>query len=294
MQTPVRIQPGSVPPSRAPFRVFGEKRKIIEKEITKMIEMGKIQPTNSPYGAPVLFVPKPDGTLRFCVDYRALNKITIKDKHPLPHINDLLDAMEGATIFSTLDLTSGYYQVPIAEQDRHKTAFVTHMGQYEFRVMPMGVSNAPAEFQRRMVRALQPFIGKFVVVYIDDVLIFSRSMEEHLQHLQQVLEALKQHKWQLKRTKCEFGLSAIAFLGHIISAEGVRPNPKKLEVLHDWPIPDGFGDTPRAKSELRSFIGLANFFRKFAFRYTQTIKPLLRLLQEDVPWQWGPQEQTAW
>ena len=132
------------------------------------------------------------------MDYRALNKITIKDKHPIPHINDLLDAMEGATVFSTLDLTSGYYQVPIAEEDRHKTAFVTHMGQYEFRVMPMGVSNAPAEFQRRMVRALQPYIGKFVVVYIDDVLIFSRSMEEHVQHLRQVFEALKQHKWQLK------------------------------------------------------------------------------------------------
>jgi Reverse transcriptase (RNA-dependent DNA polymerase)/RNase H-like domain found in reverse transcriptase/Integrase zinc binding domain/Integrase core domain/Chromo (CHRromatin Organisation MOdifier) domain len=286
----IRTLPGSVPPARKPHRAFGANRKVVQDELDKLIKAGKIKPSNSPYGAPVLFVPKPDGTLRFCIDYRELNKQTIKDRHPLPHITDMLDAMEGATTFSTIDLTVGFYQVPVAPEDREKTAFVTHCGQFEYVVMPMGLCNAPSEFQRRMQKLLQPFLGKFAVVYIDDVLVFSKNMDEHLDHLEQIFKVMQDNQYYLKRTKCEFGLRSIAFLGHIISEDGVEPNPRKLEILKDWPVPT----ENNGKAELQSFLGLANFFRKFAFRYTDTVRPLQQLVPKDAPWEWGPAQQKAW
>ena len=217
--------------------------------------------------------------------------MTIKDRHPLPHINDMLDAMEGAKVFSSIDLTVGFYQVPIAPEDREKTAFVTHCGQYEYKVMPMGLCNAPSEFQRRMQNLLRPFLGKFVVVYIDDVLIFSENMEEHLGHLEQVFKVMQDNQYYLKRSKCEFGMTKITFLGHVISEDGVQPNPAKLKVLQDWPQPTG---PEKGRAEIHSFLGLAGFFRKFAFRYTQTVKPLQDLIPKQNEWKWGEEEQNAW
>jgi len=181
-----------------------------------------IEPSSSPYGAPVLFVTKKDGSLRMCIDYRALNKITVKNKYPMPRTDQLLDVLSGAQVFSSLDLQSGYHQIRIPQEDISKTAFRTPFGHYQFKVLSFGLTNAPATFQAAMNGIFRPLLGKCVVVYIDDILVFSKTHEEHAKHLRQVLQILQNQDFRVKLSKCEFAKSEVKFLGHVVGADGIK------------------------------------------------------------------------
>nr|GEW34519.1 putative reverse transcriptase domain-containing protein [Tanacetum cinerariifolium] len=194
-------------------------------------------------GAPVLFVKKKDSRMRLCINYRELNKITIRNRYPLPRIDDLFDQLQGAMHFSKIDLRSGYHQLQVREQDINKTAFRTRYGHYEFLVMPFGLTNAPAVFMDLMNRIFHEFLDKFVIVFIDDILVFSKSKEEHEDHLRTVLQTLRQEKLYAKFSKCEFWLSSVAFLGHIVSAEGIKMDPAKVEAITKWPRPTSVTET---------------------------------------------------
>jgi hypothetical protein len=235
-----------------------------------LLEKGFIEPSSSPWGAPILFVAKADGSLRMCVDYRALNKVTQKDRYPLPRIDDLFDQLRGAQFFSSLDLQSGYHQVRISDEDVPKTAFRTPLGHFQWRVLSFGLTNAPATFMRLMNTVLAPFIGKFVLVYLDDILIYSKTEEEHLSHIRTILQTLRQHKLYVKLSKCEFFKPELKFLGHIVGREGIKVDPAKLAVLRTWPDLNSPGD-------VRSFLGLANYFCKYIRGYSATVAPLVQL-----------------
>jgi hypothetical protein len=273
-------------PSKRMYRLSPREKEEVIKQVTKLLEMGLIQPSSSPFGAPVLFVDKPDGSLRMCLDYRALNDITVKRRYPMPNISDLFDQLHGAKVFSSLDLQQGYYQIRIPEGDIPKTAFMTHLGQYEFRVLCMGLTNAPATFQEAMNKVFAPHLGKFVLVYLDDIMVYSKSVEEHAVHLRQVLELLRQHKFLAKLSKCDFCRKEVKFLGHIVSEEGLRVDPKKVSAVQDWPVPLGV-------PQLRSFLGLANYFRKFIQAYSTIVTPLTSLTASKVPWEWDAKCQKA-
>ena len=199
----------------------------LKKQLRELQEKGYIRPSLSPWGSPVLFVKKKDGSRRMCIDYRSLNEVTIKNKYPLPRIDDLFDQLKGAKYFSKIDLRSGYYQLKIRLCDIPKTSFVTRYGQYEFTVMPFGLTNAPAYFMNLMNKVFIEELDKFVVVFIDDILIYSKTTEEHEQHLRIILNKLREHELYAKFSKCEFWLQEVAFLGHIITDEGVKVDPKK-------------------------------------------------------------------
>ena len=195
--------------------------KELKAQLQDLLDKGFIRPSVSPWGAPVLFVKKKDGTLRLCIDYRQLNKVTIKNKYPLPRIDDLFDQLQGAQCFSKIDLRSGYHQLKIRKEDVPKTAFRTRYGHYEFLVMSFGLTNAPAAFMDLMNRVFRPYLDRFVIVFIDDIMVYSRSEQEHAEHLHRVLQTLREHKLYAKFSKCEFWLSSVVFLGHVVSKEGI-------------------------------------------------------------------------
>jgi transposase InsO family protein len=251
----------------------------LQKQLTELIDMGFIQPSKSPYGAPILFVPKKNGKLRMCVDYRALNKITIKNRYPLPRIDELLDRLYGATIFTKLDLQSGYHQIRIAPEDVPKTAFRTRYGHYEWKVMPFGLTNAPATFQSLMNNIFRPYLDKFVIVFLDDICIYSKTSEDHLWHIDQVLSILQQHKLYVGLDKSAFGHDQVSFLGHIINKDGIKPDPKKIEAVQGWP-------TPRNVRDVRAFLGLTGYYRKFIRHYAHIALPLTDLTRDGVGWRW--------
>jgi hypothetical protein len=207
-----------------------------------------------------------------CIDYRALNKVTQRIKYPLPRIDDLMDNLGGAKYFSSLDLTSGYNQFKLVESDVPKTAFNTHIGKYEWKVLPMGLTNAPAVFQAQMNQMVGPHLNRFVCIYLDDILIFSKTEDEHFHHLQQVLHTLRQKELKAKLSKCDFFKDELKFLGHIVSAKGIQPDPAKVAVVSDWP-------TPKTIYDVRSFLGLANYFRKFIWGYAAISATLTDLLK---------------
>jgi hypothetical protein len=227
----------------------------------------------------VLFVEKKDKSLRMCVDYRSLNEVTIKNKYPLTRIDDLSDQLKGAKYFSKVDLRSGYHQLKIRESDISKTAFVTRYEQYEFTVMSFGLTNAPAYFMNLMNKVFVEELDKFVVVFIDDILVYSKSVEEHEQHLRVVLGKLRAHKLYAKFNKCEFWVEKISFLGHILTAEGVAVDPGKVEIVSNWRQLTNV-------SEIRSFLGLARYYRRFIEGFSKIARPMTELLKKEKKFNW--------
>ncbi|CAI5480238.1 unnamed protein product [Closterium sp. Yama58-4] len=262
----IELEPGSRPVAKPQWRLSPAETEEMTQQVRHFLAQGFIQPSRSPWAAPILFAPKKDGGLRMCIDYRALNAATVKNRFPVPRVEDLLDAVQGARVFSKIDLRSGYHQIRVVPEDQHKTAFRTKQGLYEFRVLPFGLTNAPATFQTLMNTVLSEFLGSFVVVYLDDILIFSKSKEEHVQHLQKVFEVLRREKLYAKQSKCEFFLPEVEFLGHVVSASGVRTDPKKIAAVQDWVA-------PTSVKELQSFLGFANYYRRFVQGYASSHSP---------------------
>ncbi|GBG68215.1 hypothetical protein CBR_g2766 [Chara braunii] len=224
--------------------------------------------------------------LRMCIDYRGLNKITRKSSEPLPRIDDLLDMVQGCKVFSKTDLKSGYHQIKMAEEDVYKTTFKTRYGTYEFLVMPFGLCNAPGTFQTEMNRIFRPFLDRFVVVYLDDILVYSKDAKEHADHLRKVLQVLREHKYKLNKEKSSFGVSSVLYLGHVISADGLSPEASKVVAVREWP-------QPQTVRDIRSFMGLASYYRKFIRNFSSIATPLTNLLAKDVPFRWSTTCQLA-
>jgi hypothetical protein len=239
-----------------PYRYSPEHKTEIDKQVRNMLKEGIISPSMSPFASPVLFVQKKDGTWRFCIYYRRLSELTIKNGFPMPVIDELLDELAGASIFSKLDLRAGYHQICLCPTDEMKTAFKTHQGHYQFKVMPFGLCNAPATFQCVMNAVLEPCLHKSVLFFMDDILIYSQTEEEHVTHLKEVLSLLRQQQLFVKRSKCSFACNSLEYLGHIIFQEGVATDPKKTQAMTEWPI-------LASVTELRDFLGLTGYYRKF-------------------------------
>ncbi|KAD5318194.1 hypothetical protein E3N88_18140 [Mikania micrantha] len=245
--------PGANPVAKAPYRLAPSELQELVSQLQELTDKGFIRPSHSPWGAPVLFVKKKDGSFRMCIDYRELNKLTIKNRYPLPGIDDLFDQLQGSPWFSKIDLRSGYHQLRVHDDDIPKTAFRTRYGHYEFLVMPFGLTNAPAIFMDLVNSVCRPYLDKFVIVFIDDILIHSKSKEEHEQHLKLVLEILREKRLYAKFSKCEFRLKEVQFLGHIVNEKGVHVDPARIDAVKNW-------STPKTPTEIRSFLGLAASF----------------------------------
>ncbi|KAL0539443.1 hypothetical protein IC582_023655 [Cucumis melo] len=233
----IELEPGTAPISKAPYRMAPAELKELKVQLQELLDKGFIRPSVSPWGAPVLFVKKKDGSMRLCIDYRELNKVTVKNRYPLPRIDDLFDQLQGATVFSKIDLRLGYHQLRIRDGEIRKTAFRSRYGHYEFVVMSFGLTNAPAVFMDLMNRVFKDFLDSFVIVFIDDILIYSKTEAENEEYLHQVLETLRANKLYTKFSKCEFWLRKVTFLGHVVSSEGVSVDPAKIEAVTNWPRP---------------------------------------------------------
>nr|AAP50978.1 putative polyprotein [Oryza sativa Japonica Group]ABF97988.1 retrotransposon protein, putative, Ty3-gypsy subclass [Oryza sativa Japonica Group] len=277
---------GTIPIHKRPYRMAANELAEVKRQVDDLLQKGYIRPSSSPWGAPVIFVEKKDHTQRMCVDYRALNDVTIKNKYPLPRIDDLFDQLKGATVFSKIDLRSGYHQLRIKEEDIPKTAFTTRYGLFECTVISFGLTNAPAFFMNLMNKVFMEYLDKCVVVFIDDILIYSRTKEEHEEHLRLALKKLREHQLYAKFSKCEFWLSEVKFLGHVISAGGVAVDPSNVESVTNW-------KQPKTVSEIRSFLGLAGYYRRFIENFSKIAKPMTRLLQKDVKYKWSEEYEQS-
>lgn len=270
METPIKLSR-----RRIPIHLREEADKIVEG----MLEQKVIEPSSSPWGAPTVLVKKKDGSLRYCVDYRKLNDVTKKDAYPLPRIDDTFDSLGGAQWFSTLDLCSGYWQVELSDSAKEKTAFFAKQGLYQFTVMPFGLCNAPATFERLMERVLHGLQWDTLLIYLDDVIIFSHSIEEGMERLEEVLQRFRGANLKLKSKKCNLFQREVRYLGHLVSAEGVATDPEKVSAVRNWPIPVNL-------KELRSFVGLCAYYRRFIKGFSQVAKPLFRLTEKGKSFLW--------
>ena len=283
----LRINTGDHPPVRAkPYRLSEKHWKMAEEEMQRMVDAKVVRPASGPWCAPVVIAIKKDGKPRFCVDYRQLNKITKADAYTLPRIDDMLDRVGRARYVSSLDCLWGYWQLAIYEPDREKTAFWGPKGLYEFNVMPFGLTNAPGTFQRGMEQILAETLWKTTMVYLDDVVIFSDSWEEHLEHLRQVFTKFRAANLAVKAEKCHFCLEELPYLGHIITKHGLKTDPRIIKSVKECPPPTNL-------HELRRFLGLANYYRRFVPDFSKVAEPLRRLTSPKVTWEWTEACQTA-
>ncbi|GJX70383.1 putative reverse transcriptase domain-containing protein [Tanacetum coccineum] len=277
---------GAAPIARAPYRLAPFEMKELSEQLQELSDKGFIGPISSPWGAPILFVKKKDGSFRMCIDYRELNKLTVNNRYPLPRIDDLFDQLQGSSIYSKIDLRSGYHQLRVREQDIPRTAFRTRYGHYEFQVMPFGLTNAPAVFMDLMNRVCKPYLDKFVIVFIDDILIYSKDKKEHEEHLKAILELLKKEKLYAKFSKCEFWIPKVQFLGHVIDSRGIHVDPAKIESIKDWA-------SPKTPTEIRQFLGLAGYYRRFIEGFSKIAKSMTKLTQKGIKFDWGEKEENA-
>jgi hypothetical protein len=262
----IELKPGTAPISRRSYRMPPNELAEHKTQLQDLVEKGFIRPSSSPWGCPTIFVKKKDQTLRMCVDYRPLNEVTIKNKYPLPRIDTLFDQLTGARVFSKIDLRSGYHQIRIRPEDIPKTAFTTRYGLFEYLVMSFGLTNAPVHFTYLMNSVFMPELDKFVVVFIDDILLYSKNEEEHAQHLRIVLTRLREHRLYAKFSKCAFWLEEIQFLGHVLSARGIVVDPSKVKDILEW-------KPPTTVHQVRSFLGLAGYYRRFIPDFSKLVKP---------------------
>ncbi|KAH0655105.1 hypothetical protein KY285_029987 [Solanum tuberosum] len=281
----IHLVPGAGPVNVKPYRYPYFQKQVMEQLVSEMLKERTIRTSTSPFSSPVLLVRKKDGTWRFCVDYRALNAITIRDRFPIPTIDELFDELNGARYFSKLDLLSGYHQIRVRPEDVPKTAFRTHDGHYEFLVMPFGLTNAPSTFQATMNEIFRPYLRRYVLVFFDDILIYSPTWTDHLEHLVSVLQLLRQYQLVAKRSKCLFGQESVDYLGHIISSQGLSVDPGKVESIQQWA-------PPRTVKEVRSFLGLAGYYRRFIHHYASIASSITDLLKKEV-FRWTPEAQIA-
>ncbi|GJV03186.1 putative reverse transcriptase domain-containing protein [Tanacetum coccineum] len=284
----IDLVPGAAPVARAPYRLAPSEMKELSEQLQELSDKGFIRPSSSPWGAPVLFVKKKDGSFRMCIDYHELNKLTVKNRYPLPRIDDLFDQLQGSSIYSKIDLRSGYHQLRVREQDIPKTAFRTRYGHYEFQVMPFGLTNAPAVFMDLMNRVCKPYLDKFVIVFIDDILIYSKDEREHEEHLKVILELLKKEKLYAKFSKCEFWIPKVQFLGHVIDSRGIHVDPAKIES-----IKDGLSTKNKGTIGDHQFLVLAGTIERFIEGFSKIAKSMTKLTQKGIKFDWGEKEENA-
>uniref|UniRef100_K7EYV5 ribonuclease H n=1 Tax=Pelodiscus sinensis TaxID=13735 RepID=K7EYV5_PELSI len=260
---------------RARILSTGKTVQDLEREVQDMLALGVIQPSSSPWASPVLLVPKKDGSIRFCVDYRKLNAITVSDAYSMPRPDELLDKLGGARYLTTLDLTKGYWQVPLDQEARLKSAFITPLGLYEFLVLPFGLKGAPATFQR-LVDQLLRGMENCALAYIDDICVFSQSWEDHVAHVSQVLDRLREAGLTVKAGKCKVGMAEVSYLGHKVGSGCLKPEPAKVEAIRDWPV-------PQTKKQVQAFIGMAGYYRRFVPNFSSIAAPITELCRKGRP-----------
>ena len=282
----IELELRKTPPFGPLYKMSYPKLDELKKQIQEFLDQGIIRPSHSPYGAPILFVKKKEGTLRMCVDYRALNKITIKNCYPLPRIEELLDRLQGAKYFSKIDLRSDYHQIRVADSDIPKSAFRTRYGHFEFLVMPFGLTNAPATFMATMNSIFHHVLDQFVVFFLDNILVYLQNLDNHVRHLQETLQILRDNHFYAKMSKCDLCKDRVEFLGHVITPDGVHVDPKKVEAVSLWPA-------PKNVSDLRSFLGLVNFYRRFIKDHANIVVPLTKILKESEAYTWGAEQVSS-
>jgi hypothetical protein len=276
----------SKPVHSAKYRSSHKERPIIEEHVKEMLRTKVIEPSRSPWSSPVVLVPKKDGSIRFCVDYRRFNDVTIKDKYALPRIDDALASLSGNKYFTSLDLSQGYLQIPMDPKDKEKTAFITDSGLYHFNVMSFGLTNAPATFQRYMDAVFAGLKWNCLLVYIDDILIFSPTFEAHIKDVETVFNRLAEANLQLKPTKCHFLQKELVYLGHLVTADGLRPDPLKVKAILEM-------ETPTDATDVRSFIGMTGFYRSYIDNFAKTCEPLYNLTRIETKFNWNEKEKVA-
>ena len=283
----IELIPGTAPVSRRPYRMPPNELAEHKTQLNELLKKGLIRPSSSRWGCPAIFVKKKDQSLRMCVDYRPLNAVgPLKNKYPLHCIDIMFDQLSKAKVFSKIDLRSGYHQIKIRPEDVPKTAFSTRYGLYVYLVMSFGLTNAPAHFMYLMNSVFMPELDKFVVVFIDDILVYSCNEEEHAEHLRVVLSRLHEHQLYAKFSKCEFWLKKEPFLSHVLSEEGISVDPAKVQEVLDWKI-------PTSVHEVRSFLGLAGYYRRFIPEFSKISKPMTRILQKYEKFVWTPECEEA-
>ena len=271
MDHAIELKPNTEPPYMRTYNMSPAELKTLDEYINDALAKGRIQESTSSAGAPVLFIPRKSGELRLCVDYRGLNAITVKNRYPLPLVDEMVDRLNGSSVFSKIDLRNAYHRIRIKEGDEWKTAFRTHYGHYEYLVMPFGLTNAPATFQFYISKTLRGLIDDFCIVYLDDILVFSKSEEEHYEHLRLVIERLYNADLYANSKKCEFLKPSVEYLGFIIDKEGIHVDPERVKTISEWPRPKTYRD-------IQVFLGFCNFYRRFIFNFSGMAKPLTALL----------------
>ena len=282
----IELHPGTSPISMTPHRMTPVELLELSVQLQELLDKGFIRPSTSPWGAPVLFAKKKDKTLRLCIDYRQLNRVTIKNRYPLPRIDNLFDQLRGARVYSKIDLRTGYHQLRVRDIDIPKTTFRTRYGHFEFTVMLFGLTNVPASFMDLMHRVFQPYLDQFVIVFVDDILIYSQSEWEHEYHLRIVLQLLRDHQLYAKFNKCEFWLTKVRFLGPVVSPSRVLIDPEKVEAVMTW-------ERPKSVFEIRSFLGLAGYYKRFIEDFSRKAAPMTRLTRKEVKFEWDDRCEEA-